>query len=335
MLKSRKSLYALEKFLKMLQIGIALFLIAIFGSLNCAAQTSLSKPIRVLVGSPAGGGGDAIARLVTQAITATGGGSFVIENKSGAAGNIAADYVAKSLPDGQTLLLAYTGHVINPGLFKKLPFDAANDFVPVIRLVRNQTLLVVKPENKARNLVDLLNQSKQRPGQITLAAMIGTSQHLAGELLQTMADVDFQTIPYRGNPAAINDVLGGQIDAVFSTVTVAGPFVRSGKLRALAIAGSSRSPLFPEVPTIAESGVPSFSSEGWYGILAPAGTPKHVVEALYVSFAKALEQPSVKQALSVAGNEPALMNPTEFDRFIRTEIPRLGEVIRKAKIEKE
>ena len=293
------------------------------------------KPIRIIVGSPAGGGGDAIARLVTQSAATAIGQPFIIENRVGAGGNIGADLVAKSAPDGYTLLLAYTGHVINPGLYKKLPFDTIKDFTPVMMLARNQSMLIVRPGLKARTLPEFLALAREAPGKLTIAAMPGSSQHLAGELMKHVANVDILTVPYRGNSAAFNDILGGQIDAMFSTVSVAGPFIKSGKVKAIANAGSSRSSVLPEVPTVAESGLTGFASEGWYGVMAPAGTPKAVIEKLQAAFSSALESASVKQALGVAGNEPANMPPIEFDRFIRSEIPRWAEVIRYAKIEQE
>lgn len=306
-------------------------------ALQAAAQGTAypNKPIRIIVGSPAGGGGDAIARLVTQSAATAIGQPFIIENRAGAGGNIGADLVAKSAPDGYTLLLAYTGHVVNPGLYKKLPFDPIKDFTPVMMLARNQSVLVVRPGLKARTLTEFLALARETPGQLTMAALPGSSQHLAGELMKSMANVNLLTVPYRGNSAAFNDMIGGQVDAMFSTVTVAGPFVKSGKVKALAIAGASRSSVLPDIPTVAESGLAGFASEGWYGLLAPGGTPKPVVEKLRAAFSQALEQASVKQALATAGNEPANMAPEEFERFILREIPRWTEVIRRAKIEQE
>lgn len=293
------------------------------------------RTIRVLVGSPAGGGGDTIARLITQHAAPLLGQNFIVENRAGAAGNIAADLVAKAPPDGRTLLLAYTGHVLNPSLFKKLNFDAVRDFSPVVRLARNETLLVVRPGLKVSSVAELIALGRAQPGKVSIAALTGSSQHLAGELMKSMAGVDLLTVPYKGNAAALNDVMGGQVDAMFSTVTVAGPFVRSGRVRALAVTGPVRSSLFPEVPTVAESGLPGFVTEGWYGLLAPAGTPKPVVDQLHKSFAQALALPAVKQALAAGGNEPAVLAPAEFQAFIQAEIPRWADVIRRAKIEQE
>lgn len=294
-----------------------------------------NKPIRIIVGSPAGGGGDAIARLVTQSAAAIIGQPFIIENRAGAGGNIGADQVAKSTPDGYTLLLAYTGHVVNPGLYKKLPFDPIKDFTPVMMLARNQSVLIVRQGLKASTLGEFLALAREAPGKLTMAALPGSSQHLAGELMKSMANVNILTVPYRGNSAAFNDVIGGQVDAMFSAVSVAGPFIKSGKVRALAIAGASRSSVLPDIPTVAESGLAGFASEGWYGLLAPGRTPRPIVEKLRAAFSQALEQASVKQAMATAGNESANIRPDEFESFILREIPRWTEVIRRAKIEQE
>ena len=294
-----------------------------------------SKPIRIIVGTPAGGGGDTIARLLSEPAGAALGRPLVIDNRPGAGGNIGADLVAKAAPDGYTLLLAYTGHVINPGLYKKLPFDPVKDFPPVMMLARNQSVLIVKPGLSARTLPEFLALAREKPGKLTLAALPGSSQHLAGELMKSMAGVDILTVPYRGNAAALNDLIGGQVDAMFSTVTVAAPFIKTGKVKALAMAGANRSSVLPDIPTVAEGGIPGFASEGWYGLLAPAGTPKAALDKIQAAFSKALQQASVKEALAAAGNEPANMPPEEFDRFIRREIPRWTDVIRRAKIEQE
>ena len=299
------------------------------------AQAFPAKPVRLLVGSPAGGGGDTIARLITNAAAPLLGQGFVIENRAGAGGNIAADLVAKSPADGYTLLLAFTGHVLNPSLYRKLSFDTQQDFAPVIRLARNQTMLVVRPGLAASSVRELLALARAQPGRVSLAALTGSSQHLAGELLKSMAGVELLTVPYKGNAAALNDVMGGQVDAMFSTVTIAGPFVRNGKLRALAVTGPTRSSLFPEVPTVAESGVSGFVTEGWYGVLAPAGTPRAIVDQLYKAFDGALAQPAVRQALAAGGNEPAVLAPSDFRQFIQAEIPRWADVIRRARIEQE
>lgn len=325
----------LTKLSRLTQMVTVMALGAISLAAGAQASNYPERPIRIVVGSPAGGGGDSIARLVSQAAASAIGQTFVIENRAGAGGNIGADVVAKAAPDGYTLLLAYTGHVVNPGLYKKLPFDPIKDFTPVMMLARSQSVLIVRPGLKARTFQEFLTMARETPGKLTMAALPGSSQHLAGELMQSMAAVDILTVPYRGNAAAFNDVMGGQIDAMFSTVTVAGPFIRGGKVRALAVAGAKRSAVLPDIPTVAESGLPGFASEGWYGLLAPAKTPGPVIEKLRTAFARALDQAFVKEAMAVSGNEAAHVPPTEFDGFIRSEIPRWTEVIRRAKIEQE
>lgn len=292
-----------------------------------------TRPIKLLVGSVAGGGGDTVARLVATPIARILGQPLIIENRPGAGGNIAAEAVAKAPADGYTLLLAYTGHVVNPGLYRKLPFDTLKDLSGVTLLARNQTVLVTRADLPAKDFSAFLKLARAEPGKLTLAALPGTSQHLAGELMKSLAKVDLLTVPYKGSAPALTDVMGGSIDAMFSTITLAAPYLRSGKLRALAVTGSERSTLHPEIPTVAEAGLPGVVSEGWYGIVAPAGVPASLKEKLHAAFVASMADPVVRQALLAAGNEPAGLGPKPFDEFIRTEVPRWAEVIKRARIE--
>ena len=312
--------------------GLALMFLCIGAA---PAQSYPTKPIRLIVGSPAGGGGDTVARTVTQPLAEMLGQPIVVENRPGAGGNIGADVVAKAPPDGYTLLLAFTGHVINPGLYAKLPFDTVRDFAPVTMLATNQTVLVVHPSVPAKTVKDLIALARAKPGKFTAGSLPGSSQHLAGELFKSMAKLDLLFIPYKGNSQALTGLMSGEVDVMFNTMTIVQPHVRSGKMRALAVTGKSRSQLMPEVPTIAEAALPGFSSVGWYGIIAPAKTPDAVTEKLHQSLTKILESADVRQRLVAMGNEPVGTRPKEFDAFIKEEIPRWSKVILDAKIKLE
>lgn len=296
------------------------------------AQNYPVKPVRLVVGSSAGGGGDTFARLVAQSASSALGQPMVIDNRAGAGGNIGADLVAKAAPDGYTLLFVYTGHVLNPSLYPKLPFDTLRDFAPVSMLATNESFLLVPPQFPARSVAELIATAKKNPGKYTIGALPSSAQHLGSELLKLRAGIDLLFIPYKGNGPALTDLLGGQLDMAFNTVAITLPLVQSGKLRALAVAGERRSKLAPVVPTMIEAGVAGFSFFGWYGIVAPARTPEAIVRRLNEVLVSVVKTPEVVERMTAMGNEPVGTTPAEFDRFIRAEIPKWAKVIRDAKI---
>jgi len=303
---------------------------------QCAlAQTYPVKPIRLIVGSPAGGGGDTVARTIGPPLAEMLSQPMVIENRPGSGGNIGADLVAKSTPDGYTLLFAFTGHVINPGLYGKLPVDTVRDFQPVTMLATNQTVLAVHPSVPARSVKELIAVARAQPKKFTVGALPGTSQHLAGELFKSTAKVDMLYVPYKGNSQALTALMSGEIDVMFNTLAITLPQIRAHRVRALAVTGKTRSQLMPELPTIAEAALPVFSSVGWYGIVAPAKTPQAIVDRLYEAISKVLASSEIRQRFTGMGNEAAAMTPKEFDQFIREEIPRWMKVITEAKIKLE
>ena len=309
-------------------------------ALTCNAmaqpQAYPTKPVRLVVPFPPGGAVDVIGRIVTSRLSERLGQQVVIDNRGGANAIIGTEIVAKAAPDGYTLLIVPSGHAITPSVTRKLPYDTLKDFAPVGLVGTGAYVLVVNMAVPAKSIAEFIALAKARPGQLNYAVTgHGNATHLAGELFKVLAGIDMLGITYKGGGPALTDVIGGQVDAMFAPVAIAGPFLRTGKLRGLAIAGNTRSTVFPEIPTVAESGVPGFSSEGWYGIIAPAGTPKAVVDRLNEAASKALAQPQVRQALEIAGNEPVSMGPAEFDKFIRVEIPRWTAVIQRAKIEQE
>lgn len=299
------------------------------------AQTFPNKPIRIIVGSAAGGGGDTAARILAQPLSEQLGQSIVIENRPGAGGNIGADSVAKASPDGYTLLWAYTGHVINPGLYTKLPFDTLRDFAPVAMVATNQTMLVVRPSLPVTSVQELVVYAKKEPGKLTMGTLVGSSQHLAGELFKSVANINILFVPYKGASQALNAMLAGEIDVMFNTVSIMQPHVKSGKVRALAVTGKTRSSVVPNLPSINEAGFPTYSSVGWYGLVAPARTPLAIVEKLHDAVEKSLARPDIKAKMLALGNEPVSMTPAAFSSFVEEEIPRWSRVIKDANVPNE
>ncbi len=299
------------------------------------AQDYPSRPIRLIVGSSAGGGGDGVARVTAAKLTTTLKQQMVVDNRPGAAGNIGSEMVSRAAPDGYTLLFAYTGHVINPALFKKLLFDPIRDFAPVGMIAINHSALVVNPAVPAQSLKELIALAKARPGKLSIAALPGTTQHLAGELLKTQAGLDILYVPYKGNGPATNDLIAGQVDIMFNTLALVTPLVKAGRLRALAVASEKRSELMPELPTLVEMGMKGFSASGWYGIVAPAATPRGVIVTFNDALNTVLRDADMLQRIKAMGNEVSPTTPQQFDALIRAEIPKWAEVARRAGITQE
>jgi tripartite-type tricarboxylate transporter receptor subunit TctC len=297
-----------------------------------AAQQYPTKPIRIIVGSSAGGGGDTMARLMAQAMTPALGQQVIVDNRPGAGGNIGADIVAKAPGDGYTLLFVFSGHAVNPTLYPKLPFDTVRDFAPITMLATNESALVVHPSLPVKSVKELIALARQNPGKYSIAALPSSSQHLGSELFKLQAGIDLLFVPYKGNAAALTDLLGGQVQVMFNTLTVSLPHVQSGKLRALAVAGTRRSRLAPELPTVSEAGLPGFAFNGWYGMVAPAKTPRPIVTHLNQALVKVVKSPDTVERMAAMGNEPVGSTPEEFDKLIRMEIPKWAKVIKDAKI---
>jgi tripartite-type tricarboxylate transporter receptor subunit TctC len=300
-----------------------------------AADSYPVRPVRLVVGSSAGGGGDGVARLMALKLTPLLGQQVVVDNRPGAAGNIGTEIVARSQPDGYTLLFVYTGHAINPALFKKLPFDPVRDFSPVGMIGYNNSALVVHPALPVRSVKELIALAKERPGKLTTGAIPGGSQHLATQMLKVKAGMDFLYVPYKGNGPANTDLLSGQLDFMFNTLQLVVPLAKAGRLRALAVASEKRSELMPELPTISEAAIKGFSAQGWYGFVAPAGTPRGVIMKLNEAMNAALRDADTERRFKAMGNEIAASTPEQFDRLIRAEIPKWAEAVRQAGIKPE
>ena len=293
------------------------------------AQDFPNKPIRLIVPFAAGGSSDTIARFVAQKLTVSFGQTVVVENRTGAGGNIGADAVAKAKPDGYTLLFGAGSTAINVSLYKNLPFDTLKDFDPVIHICTVTGILVVNPSLNAKTVAELIALARAQPGRINFAsAGSGTVIHLAGEQFKLMAKVDMTHVPYKGSGPALIDVLGGQVPVMFANMPGTLQHVKSGRLRVLAVTSERRSTLLPEVPTIAEAALPGYQASTWFGVLAPAGTQPAILAKLNAEFARALAAPEILEHLKAEGAEVTGGTPEQFRTFLKADIERWGPVVR-------
>jgi tripartite-type tricarboxylate transporter receptor subunit TctC len=293
------------------------------------AQPYPSKPIHFIVPYPAGGPLDTVARLLGQKVSESVHQPVVVENKPGAGGNIGADYVAKAAPDGYTILMgAVATHAINPTLYRNIPYDPVKDFAPVTEVAWTPNVLVVNPSLPVSNVKEFIAYAKAHPGELNFGSgSTGSAGHLAGELFKTMAGVQMVHVPYKGAGPAMQDLIGGQIQLMFDNLASSLGQVRAGKVRALAVTTAKRSTLAPELPTIAESGLPGFDISTWFGIFAPGGTPQPVVQRLHDAFVAALHAPDVQATMKKMGAEPVGNTPEEFAAYIRSEARKYAKVI--------
>ena len=307
-------------------------LLAAFALLSHAQAPYPTKPIRIVVPFPAGGTTDILARAVAQKLTETLGQSVVVDNRPGAGGNIGAELVAKSPPDGYTLLMGTVGtHAINPSLYAKMPYDHVKDFVPVILVAGVPNVLVVNPSVPANSVQELIAYIKANPGKVNFASSgSGTSIHLSGELFKTMAGVSMTHVPYKGSTPALTDLMGGQVQLMFDNLPSSLPQIKAGKLRALAVTSAQRASALPDVPTVAEAGLPGFEASSWFGLLAPAGTPKDIVTKLNAEVAKWLATPEAREKLASQGAIAAGQSPDDFTRHIAAETAKWQKVVKES-----
>ncbi|MBM3374288.1 MAG: tripartite tricarboxylate transporter substrate binding protein [Betaproteobacteria bacterium] len=298
------------------------------------AQAYPNKPVRMIVAVPPGGPADTLARLVGPQLSQSLGQTVVIDNRPGANGNIAYETTARAVPDGYTFVLVAAGLVINPSLYRNVGYHPLRDFAPLTLGITVPNILVVHPSVPATNVAELVAAIKARQGGFSFAsAGNGTSGHLALELFRISSGTQFIHVPYKGGGPALQETVAGQVQALFSIALAATPQVKAGKVRALAITSAKRSPVAPELPTVAESGYPGFEVIGWFGWLAPAKTPKPVVERLNRELVRALAVPEVNDRLLSLATVPVGDRPEEFGRFIRSEHEKLSQLIKAAKIE--
>jgi tripartite-type tricarboxylate transporter receptor subunit TctC len=297
------------------------------------AQSYPSKPIKIVVPFAVGGIADTFARAIGARLAETWGQPVVIENKVGAGGNIGADFVAKSAPDGYTLVMGNIGtHAVNQNLFKSLPFDPIKDFVPIAHVLDAEGLLVVNPAVPAKTVPELIALARSQPGKMSYASGgLGTTSHLAGELFKSLAKVDMVHVPYKGNSPAITDLVGGQTQMIFATMPTVLPMVKAGRLRAIAVIGPQRTHALPEVPTVAES-LPGFEVSNWIGLFAPAGTSPEIVARLNDEVQKIMRSPEIEKRLETEGAKFIPTTPQSFAAFQKAEADKWGKAIRDANI---
>ncbi|HJY79156.1 MAG TPA: tripartite tricarboxylate transporter substrate binding protein [Burkholderiales bacterium] len=311
-----------------------LFRTGVFGFLLSIALGALgqanypNKPIRMVVAFAPGGIADFAARSVSGRLAETLGVPVVVENKAGAGGIIGAELVAKSAPDGHTLLVTSISHTINPSVTKNLPFDTQRDFAPVMLIADAPNILVLHPSVQATSLPELIQLLKRKPGELNYASSgTGTSTHLCGELFKAMAGVELQHVPYKGGGPAVADLLGGQVQLMFATLPTVLEHVRAGKLRAIGVTGARRFAGAPEIPTLAEAGLPGYEVSGWSGLFAPARTPRSAIDRLAAETAKILADPALKERFIAQGAEPAVKMPDEFGAFVAAELVKWRKVV--------
>jgi len=318
---------------RILALG-ALALSAAFNAQSAAAQEAYpSKPIRLIVPSAPGGGTDFTARTLGQRLSEAVGQTVIVDNRAGAAGNIGVEIAAKASPDGYTLVMPITSFPINPHLYSNLPFDTVRDLTPVVLAASAPLFLVINPAVPAKSVSELIAIAKAKPGQLNYAnSGNGTTAHLAGEMFKRMAGVSLVSVPYKGGGPAVIDLIAGQVQVYFSTIPAALAQVQAGRLRGIAVTSTKRVNLIPDVPTVAESGLPGFEVVGWFGIFAPAATPKPIIARLNKEIAAILKTPEIQKRFAGEGLIPGGGTPEELGAFLRAELAKWGALIKEAGI---
>jgi tripartite-type tricarboxylate transporter receptor subunit TctC len=326
----------MQQFLKssLRKLGVIVTLAASVSGITPSAFAAYpEKLVRIVVPFAPGGGTDLIARTLGTGMSQELGQSVIVENKPGAGTIIGTDAVAKSPPDGYTLLIATFAHAVNPGLQPKLPYATDKAFAPVVLVGRSPNVLVVKSDSPYKTVQDVIAAAKAKPGKLNFASQgNGTSAHLAGELFKNLTKVDLTHVPYKGAGPALTDLLGGQVDLMFGTAAAVTPFLQSGKLRALGVTTAERSPAFPNVPTIAESGVAGYAAESWYGLYAPAGTPPDVIAKLNAAAKKAVQSETFRKRAQEEGLIISAGAPAELDTYVRGEEARWKKIVKENNI---
>lgn len=290
-----------------------------------------TRPIRLLVPYAPGGGADTLARAIAQKLTEGAGYSIVIDNRGGGGTILGSDIAAKAPPDGHTIILVASTHAVVSSLHKKLPYDPIKDFAPIVRVASAPNILALHPSVPAASVKELVELSRSRPGQLVYASSgHGGGSHLAMELLKSMARIDLIHVPYKGTGPALTDLLSGQAKLMFGGMIGTLPHVRSGRLKGIAVSSAKRSPVLPDLPTIAESGFPGYEAATWYGVLAPAGTPVPIVRKLNADVIGALNRPELKQRMAGQGADPAPSTPEQFAAYIKTEVTKWAKVVKES-----
>ena len=308
---------------------VAIAAATVCGSAHAQATNYPTKPVTIVVPFSPGGATDIMSRTLAERLKNRLGHPVIVENKPGAGTMIASEYVAKAAPDGHTVLLAASSLGIAPSLYAKVNYDPVKDFTPISLVASVVHVLSVHPSVPAKNVAELVTWVKANPTKANYGSVgAGTSTHLESELFNTMAGVKMEHVPYKGSAPALTDVMGGQADLMFDTMLSSMPHVKAGKLKALAVTSSQRSPSAPAIPTVAESGLPGYEAIAWNGVLAPAGTPKEVVDRLNAELKKALDNPEVKQRFEAQGFAAAWSTPTAYAGFLQAEVDKWGKVVK-------
>ena len=302
-----------------------------------SAQSYPAKPVRIVVGFAPGGATDIVGRLIAQKLSEASGQSFFVDNRPGASATIGAEFVARSAPDGYTLLIAATtSHSILPSLMAKLPYDPQRDYAPVSLLATSPLLLALHPSLPIRSVADMIKLARARPGQLSFGAGgTGTPPHMAGELFKQMAGVDMLYVPYKGEAPAITDLIGGQISLIFSNVVAVLPQVQAERLRGIAVNAAGRLPTLPEYPTVAESGLPGFVVDAWFGLVAPAGTPAETIARLNADTVRGMTQADVRERLAGQGLFVKTGSPAELAALMQSELVKWAKVVKAANLKVE
>jgi len=305
-------------------------------ALPAAAQNYPTRTVRVVVPYAPGGNTDIVTRMITQRLIPIWGQQVIVDNRPGGATNIGSELVARAQPDGYTLLMGGASNAINMKLFAKPPYDTLKDLSPIILCSIGSNVLSVHPSVPAKNLRELIALARAKPGALHFASSgIGSSNHMAGELLKLMAKIDIVHVPYKGNAPAMTDAVGGHVEMVFAGITSMVPLIEAGKLRAIGIGSKKRFSAVPNIPTFDESGLPGYDTSTWFGLMAPAGTPPEVLRRINADVAKLLASPDVRERLLADGQEPGGGSIADFDKFVRDEIAKYGRVIAAAKIKQQ
>jgi tripartite-type tricarboxylate transporter receptor subunit TctC len=312
---------------------IALVLCSLFLAAANAQEAYPSRPVKFILPFPPGGGTDILGRIIAERLSASLGQPVVTENRGGAGGNVGAEAAAHSAPDGYTIVLVAPSLAISPSLYSKLNYDPVKDFSPISLVATVPNVMITNPSVEAKNLQEFIALARSRPGQMNFGSGgAGTSNHLAGELFNIVTGAKLVHVPYKGVNLAMQGVLAGEIQLVFIGIPAALPHIKAGKLRALALVAPQRSPALPEVPTVAEAGLKDFEVTTWYGVLAPAGTPRPIVTRLNGELVKIMHTPEVKERLATMATDPLTSTPEEFAAYLKREIAKWGEVVRKANL---
>ncbi len=333
---TNRKIEAARTALRVLLAGVTLATAATLPLVANAADAWPSRPIQLLIPYPPGGSADLLARPLGAKLQERLGQPIVLDYRPGAGGTIASQTLARSKPDGYTLIMVLAAHAINPSLYPKLPYDTRKDFAPVSLVANLPLILAGSPSLKARNVTELIAAAKASPGTITFgSAGNGNTGHLAGELFDSMAGVKMTHVPYKGSAQVVNAMLAGDIQLTFDSISTSMPQIRSGRMTALAVTSAKRAAMAPDVPTLAESGVPGFDINGWYAILAPAGTPRAVVDRISGDIAAVLAQPELRANLAANGYEPVGSTPAALGAHIESELTRWNKVVREAGVKLE